>query len=349
MSLFYHPHVRKASGWTTLYLGAVCALLVTVSVQHQHPSGLPARLLPAHLRGEIRWVTVRADQVLLGATVPAHNNVILHIPTDITRIARKVLFGNSGKSIRYWGYCFPKNAAEERSARRSGLPGKIFLSEREREHQLAEELRMRKEHFSRPRDLNEMVLNERPGPRGTIRHQKEIFFGGETCYVMTEAPLPVGTDADNDGANNKVEQRERSDPNNRDTDGDGLSDGIEIFSLFTQVTIRDTDADGLIDGVEDKNKNGRRDPGETSPLEWDSDHDGLCDGFCTVGAGVRTGYSAPKSYVPEIKQEILWEDKNLNGELDEGETDPLKVDTDGDGILDDQEFYVCQLSGGDCS
>ncbi|MCP4814539.1 MAG: C-type lectin domain-containing protein, partial [Planctomycetaceae bacterium] len=40
----------------------------------------------------------------------------------------------------------------------------------------------------------------------------------------------------------------------------------------------DTDQDGLLDEVEDFNFNGVVDPGETDPLDQDSDDDGLSDG-----------------------------------------------------------------------
>jgi hypothetical protein len=39
----------------------------------------------------------------------------------------------------------------------------------------------------------------------------------------------------------------------------------------------DTDGDGLPDGVEDRNRNGRRDRGETDPRTRDSDRDHVGD------------------------------------------------------------------------
>ncbi len=41
-----------------------------------------------------------------------------------------------------------------------------------------------------------------------------------------------------------------TDPNNRDSDGDGLSDGEEIFQFFTNPLNPDTDGDGFLDGYE---------------------------------------------------------------------------------------------------
>ncbi|HKP91581.1 MAG TPA: hypothetical protein VJT75_16565, partial [Thermoleophilaceae bacterium] len=81
-------------------------------------------------------------------------------------------------------------------------------------------------------------------------------------------------------------------PRRRDTDGDGISDGVERGvvqpvadppgaalgtaprrfrrdldpATRTDARRRDTDGDGRPDGVEDQNRNGRRDRGESDPL-----------------------------------------------------------------------------------
>jgi len=71
--------------------------------------------------------------------------------------------------------------------------------------------------------------------------------------------------------------------------------------------IQDMDGDALTDDVEDRNQNGKLDPGETDYLNADTDNDGLPDGV---------------------------EDANLNGWLDEGETSALNPDSDEDGVWD---------------
>ncbi|MCA9546031.1 MAG: hypothetical protein KC613_16620, partial [Myxococcales bacterium] len=102
-----------------------------------------------------------------------------------------------------------------------------------------------------------------------------------------------------------------TDPNNPDTDGDGLPDGVERRSTHgSDPTQPDTDGDGLPDGVEDRNGNGVRDADETDPTVADSDGDGLVDGA---------------------------EDRNGDGVLDPDESDPLDDDTDDDGLLDGQD------------
>jgi hypothetical protein len=148
---------------------------------------------------------------------------------------------------------------------------------------------------------------------------------------MTETPISIGIDKDGDGVNAYIEADQKSDPDIEDTDGDGLNDGIEIFSLGTSPVMRDSDGDGIVDGLEDYNRNGRVDMGETNPLQIDSDRDGLCDGLCRVDTH---------------SKKVRGEDVNLNGKVDKGETDPTTEDSDRDGILDEQEYFNCMLKSG---
>ena len=115
-----------------------------------------------------------------------------------------------------------------------------------------------------------------------------------------------------------------TDPAKTDTDGDGISDGIE-----------DANGNGWTDGdgkplqltatiAQYTNSANRPNTGdwpnqridsweiwtETSPNKWDSDDDGLGDGE---------------------------EDTDRDGQLDSEETDPRKWDTDGDGLADKWE------------
>ncbi|MDP3273582.1 MAG: OmpA family protein [Deltaproteobacteria bacterium] len=88
-----------------------------------------------------------------------------------------------------------------------------------------------------------------------------------------------GVDTDHDGLSDEREvQRWQTNPNNPDTDGDGLNDGLEVRTR-TQPTNPDTDGDGLRDGQEDANHNGTVEANESDPREADSDHGGVNDGF----------------------------------------------------------------------
>jgi uncharacterized protein (DUF1800 family) len=85
-------------------------------------------------------------------------------------------------------------------------------------------------------------------------------------------------DSDHDGLTNLQEFAAGTDPNNPDTDGDGLTDGYEVNTSHTNPLLADTDGDGLTDGEEVNVYH-------TNPLLVDSDSDGAPDGW-----EVRTGY-----------------------------------------------------------
>ena len=116
--------------------------------------------------------------------------------------------------------------------------------------------------------------------------------------VDTGETDPQKKDTDGDGLDDGEEVTAKTDPLKKDTDGDGLDDGEEVTNK-TDPLKKDTDGDGIDDGKEVTNK--------TDPLKKDTDGDGLDDGA---------------------------EDKNGNGKVDSGETDPLKKDSDG-GTVDD--------------
>jgi outer membrane protein OmpA-like peptidoglycan-associated protein len=123
-------------------------------------------------------------------------------------------------------------------------------------------------------------------------------------------------DADHDGLLKSEEKRLGTDPNNPDTDGDGLSDGDEVNKYHTNPLKVDTDGDGLSDGDEVLKYH-------TDPLKVDTDGDGLSDG----------------DEISLFKSDPLKKDTDGDGLSDGDEvliykTDPLKGDTDRDGIGD---------------
>ncbi len=149
----------------------------------------------------------------------------------------------------------------------------------------------------------------------------------------------------------------QTDPLLRDSDGDGLCDGPDIVvngevvcpgedqngngtvnTGETDPTIPeggtptdpDSDGDGIRDSLEDPNGNGILDPGEnSSSTDPDTDDDGLCDGPNDV-PGECYGRDP-------VTGELVGEDRNANGVLDFGETDPNNNDSDGDSLTDGQE------------
>lgn len=88
-----------------------------------------------------------------------------------------------------------------------------------------------------------------------------------------------GVDLDKDGLDDVREQEIGTNPQNPDTDGDGLNDGDEVIVYKSSPLNSDTDADGLSDGDEVL-------IWKTNILNPDSDGDGYPD-----GTEVKNGYS----------------------------------------------------------
>lgn len=159
-----------------------------------------------------------------------------------------------------------------------------------------------------------------------------------------------GTDSDSDGLSDLDEINIGTDPFNPDTDGDGLSDGLEVLNMQNGSCIHplifDTDDDGLSDGYEfnvgpnpcnpDVDGDGLLDGNEvsigTDPNTFDTDGDGLSDGVeVAIGANP------------------LHPDTDGDGLIDGLEiaftTNPLNPDTDGDGLTDGQEVTLANGTG----
>jgi len=117
-------------------------------------------------------------------------------------------------------------------------------------------------------------------------------FGATSITIMVDNE--GGWDSDDDGLSDLWEEQIGTDPDNPDTDGDGLKDGLEVDGTDGSTTDPlepDSDDDGLLDGEEDKNGNGAVEGDDNRNKIWDD--------------------------------EEVWL-----------ETDPNNPDTDGDGVLD---------------
>ncbi len=136
--------------------------------------------------------------------------------------------------------------------------------------------------------------------------------------------------------------------NLNDLDGDGLTDAQEA-SLGSNPQDVDSDDDGLADGSEDANRNGVLDVGETRANHADTDGDGLQDG---TEKGITSAIADPDGAGPLLGTNTSGfqadlepafttlatnpdtdadgfpdgiEDGNHNGRLDAGEYDPLSA------------------------
>jgi outer membrane protein OmpA-like peptidoglycan-associated protein len=162
-----------------------------------------------------------------------------------------------------------------------------------------------------------------------------LTFTGESC----------SSDRDGDGLGKCEEERLGTDPNNPDTDGDGLTDGEEVLKYKTDPLKADTDGDGLSDYDEIYKY-------KTDPLNRDTDGDGLSDGdevlkyktdplkADTDGDGLSDGDEVLKYKTDPLKKDTDGDGLSDGDEVLKYKTDPLKVDTDGDGLSDYEEVMV---------
>ncbi len=139
---------------------------------------------------------------------------------------------------------------------------------------------------------------------GTIESEPFIVTFSEGEYICT---LP---DDDDDGLFNIIEEIYGTDPENPDTDGDGLTDYEEVYITGTDPLKYDTDDNGINDADDDSDNDGLSNKEEielgTDPRNADTDGDGLSD----------------------------------YDELNKYNTDPLKADSDGDTLNDGDELVI---------
>lgn len=137
---------------------------------------------------------------------------------------------------------------------------------------------------------------------------------------QTAAAIAGQQDTDGDGLTNQAEAGFNTDPNNADTDRDGLMDGVEVNQTRTNPLAPDSDGDALLDGDEVQRK--------TNPLNPDTDGDGSRD-----GDEVRLGTDPLKP------------DTDGDGLGDGAEPGPcpnaLDPDSDKDGIIDGRDLNPC--------
>ena len=139
-----------------------------------------------------------------------------------------------------------------------------------------------------------------------FRRLSRVFGHDGTGYwVLVDGTDPINGrddldptgDRDGDGLTNGEEQVLGTDPDNPDSDDDGLGDGFEVNTLGTDPLDSDSDGDGLDDYLEN-NVTG------TDPLDSDSDNDGLEDGdeliiraSCAAEGAVPIGFGECRGHI----------------------------------------------------
>ena len=158
----------------------------------------------------------------------------------------------------------------------------------------------------------------------------------EVAMVTSPHGPPVAGDADGDNITDTDEAALGTDPNNADTDADGMMDGIETD--FDNTDPLDTDSFGIdsdIDGLPDAFESSI----DTDPTLADTDGDGIEDGWefflgndaldpaSPAGTGTDTSVDADQDGLTNLE------------EIELG-TDPANPDSDADGVSDGSEILA---------
>jgi hypothetical protein len=106
----------------------------------------------------------------------------------------------------------------------------------------------------------------------------------EVLNGMTVGVNDAALDADSDGLSNLLEFYNGTNPQDSDSDDDGLNDGPEVLTYNSHPLLTDSDADGLTDFFEVNTS-------LTNPILVDTDTDGLTDFF-----EVNTSLTNPNNY-----------------------------------------------------
>jgi len=156
---------------------------------------------------------------------------------------------------------------------------------------------------------------------------------------------PTDKDTDDDGVIDGLEYVNGSNPRNNDTDSDGISDKTELNGFYydgvnfvkTDPANWDTDGDGLSDGYEREHS--------TNPADNDTDDDHLSDGF---EKSIKTNATDPDSDDDGISDgdefdmlnDTYGVDPNTTDSDNDGVKDILDSDADNDGLSDGEEVFT---------
>lgn len=153
------------------------------------------------------------------------------------------------------------------------------------------------------------------------------------------------SDADNDAVLKKDELLLGTDPDNADSDWDGLNDGEEIIKYNSNPLNRDSDLDGLSDHDEVKIYS-------TNPNNPDTDNDAISDFEEVTNFGSDPlSNDTDKDGLSDNEEINIYRtnpskrDTDSDGlsdyfEITRHYTDPLRDDTDSDGLVDGAEIKI---------
>ena len=160
-------------------------------------------------------------------------------------------------------------------------------------------------------------------------------------------------DFDDDALRAALEYKAETNPFDPDTDGDHLRDGFEFEYAQLDPLRTDSDDNGIADAREDFDDDSLTNQLEqrygTHPLDRDTDNDGLIDSFevnATRTDPTRIDSNSTATNATEAANGVsdAEEDLDADGLVNRREqvlgTDPIRNDTDHDGLLDGYEVEV---------
>jgi putative cell wall-binding protein len=207
------------------------------------------------------------------------------------------------------------------------------------------------------------LLHVKLGLAGITLVQADLFplhvsatanaVGGVVCDSDGDG---LTDDQENSGSENPFDHKP-TDPNNPDSDGDGINDYDEVHGgqnthyngQPTDPNDADTDNDGLTDGQEvkgvDPDGNGPLPTVFTDPNKADTDRDGLLDGEEVSGAkNTHFGNKPTNPVDPDSDDDGILDgletSGGTNGKFQNAPTDPNDADTDDGGVKDGVETLV---------
>ncbi|MFW9848901.1 MAG: hypothetical protein ACFFF4_07155 [Candidatus Thorarchaeota archaeon] len=158
-----------------------------------------------------------------------------------------------------------------------------------------------------------------------FENRMSLLYGDTGAFVLADSSTfldPNNDDTDGDGLKDKLEIELNTLPWKVDTDDDGLSDYDEHVIWETNPLLNDTDRDNLTDYQECITYH-------TSPFLIDTDGDMLYDWY-----EINTVYDVTHT----LGTYGAVEDVVIGGVHYNDRTDPLNPDTDNDGLLDGEEW-----------
>lgn len=196
------------------------------------------------------------------------------------------------------------------------------------------------------------------------RNHDKIPDKWERKYHLSTRRNVAKQDPDKDGLSNLNEYLAGTNPKKKDSNHNGVRDGLEDrdkdglvnlaeVAAHTKIRVADSDGNGVIDALEDPDQDALDNAEEwasgTNPLVADSNHNGINDGDEDAdGDGLDNvqefrAHTNPRmadsnhNGIPDGREDSDHDGVDNHHEFEDG-TDPMNPDSDNDGVDDGQEI-----------